>query len=139
MFEMLQQLKPGARLLHTTRQAIPRRSGSVGKQPPRSRQAETGQLENSRARGGGPRLALGHRTTWAKHCFQDDRSRSHMQCPIHIDRVTSGDRLCYTGPAERGKGRANVIIPAEAGDKPCREMQDPLQSVQTGFGGATPD
>ena len=58
---------------------------------------------------------------------------------MYIHRVTARDHLTYARPAERGEGRGDMIILAEAGDKPCREMYDLLQSVQARVGGTTPD
>ena len=121
------------------RQSIPSRSGSITEEPPRGRQADTGQLEYSRARGGGTCQALGHRVTWAKHRLQSTGSRGDMQGAIHVGRIMPRDHLPYTRPAERSEGGADVIILAEARDQPCRKVYNPLQSVQTGVGSTTPD
>ena len=62
---------------------------SIREEPPRDRQADTGQLEYSCACGGGTCQALGHRATWAKHRLQGTGGRGNMQSAIHIDRITS--------------------------------------------------
>ena len=58
---------------------------------------------------------------------------------VNIYRVMARDHLADTGPAERGESGGDMIIFAEAGDKPCRKMYHLLQSVQAGFGPTTPD
>ena len=121
------------------RKSIPSRSGSIRKQPPRGRQADTGQLEYSRARGGGTCQTLEHRATWAKHRLQSTGRRGNAQSAIHVGRITTRDRLPHTRPAERSEGGADVVILAEARDQPYRKVYDPLQSVQTGVGSTTPD
>ena len=97
------------------------------RKPSRSRQADTRQLQHSRARGGGPRQTLGHRATSAKHHLQGARS---VQGAIHIDCITIRDQLLHTWPAERSESGADVVVFSEAGDQPGREMYDHLQSVQ---------
>ena len=62
-----------------------------------------------------------------------------MESAVHIHRVTSRDHLPHARPAERSEGGADVVILAEAGDKPYRKVYDSLQSVQAGVGGTTPD
>ena len=49
--------------------------------------------------------------------------------------------LTYTalGPAERAEGGGDVVEFAETRDEPYSEMDGPLQPVQAGFGGTTPD
>ena len=89
------------------RQSIPSRSGSITEEPPRGRQADTGQLEYSRARGGGTCQALGHRATWAKHRLQSTGSRGDMQGAIHVGRITPRDHLPYTRPP--GPDHANSL------------------------------
>ena len=136
---MLQQLASGGWVRHLTRQLVPSRSGSIRKEPPRGRQADPGQLEYSRARGGGTCQALGHRATWAKHRLQSTGRRGNVQSAIHVGCVTPRDHLPHIRPAERSEGGADVIILAEARDQPYRKVYDPLQSVQTGVGSTTPD
>ena len=121
------------------RKSIPSRSGSIRKQPPRGRQADTRQLEYSRARGGGTCQTPGHRATWAKHRLQSTASRGNAQSAIHVGRITTRDHLPYTRSAERREGGDDVVILAEARDQPYRKVYDPLQSVQTGVGSTTPD
>ena len=121
------------------RQSIPSRSGSITEEPPRGREADTGQLEYSRARGGGTCQTLRHRATWAKHRLRSTGRRGNAQSAIHVGRITTRDHLPHTRPAERSKGGADVVILAEARDQPYRKVYDPLQSVQTGVGSTTPD
>ena len=128
---MSDQLTLGGCARHVPRQFVPGRSSPVREQPPGSCQAETWQLEYSRAGGGGPCPALGHSATRAKHGPESSGGRRHVQCAKYVHRVTPRDHLSHTGPAERSEGGADAIILTQPRDQACREMYDALQSVQT--------